>query len=295
VSAHRGDRLLLALYPRTWRDRYADELTDLVAQLRADGVRPGRVQVDVARAAGSERLRAAELFGDAPARSRARGGLLLVLWAWTLFVLAGCVVAKFAEHWQQVPAEHGRLAADAFHTLVVGAMTSAALVALALAVTAPRLWQELRTGLWRRLRRRVALAATLSAAELFATIGLVRWADHLTDRQRDGHDLAYGSAVLVWAVLGTVCLAAWVAVATAAARRIELPAGVLRILRLLGGGVAMSIPVVAAATLTWWIALTGSPPGSRQGQFGPAVAAMLVAAGLGALGVRRTFSASLVD
>jgi hypothetical protein len=58
----------------------------------SDGRRlPWRLRADLARGAGRERLRAAGLGDDDPER-RARGGVLLVLWAWAVFVLAGAVV-----------------------------------------------------------------------------------------------------------------------------------------------------------------------------------------------------------
>lgn len=288
MTASRIDRLLLALYPHLWRDRYGEELLDVMATSRTAGARPGRLRLDVIRAAGVERLRAAELLGAAPAPARVRGGSLLVLWAWTFFVLAGCTVAKCAEHWQQaVPAGRERLAADAFDALSAVAGVSALLVALALAAAAPLLLPALRSGLWPTLRRRVGCAVALTAAELPATVGLVHWAGGLTDRQRNGHDLAYGLAFLSWAALGALCFTAWVAVASTAARRVDPPVRVLRLHVALGAGVAVAMPAMTAAALTWW-AILPAAASVPTGPLAAALAVMVVASVLAGVGARRS-------
>ena len=73
-------RILLLLYPRAWRQRYGDEVAELV---RAEGLRPGDV-VDIARASIRERLRAASraFRGGTPMRhptAWAMAGLVLLL------------------------------------------------------------------------------------------------------------------------------------------------------------------------------------------------------------------------
>jgi hypothetical protein len=84
-------RLLIRLYPRQWRERYADEF----AALLDDGGLTYRMAVDGARGAGGEwgRLIARRLFGDRGAiASRAA---LIVLRAWAaatvayMFILPG--------------------------------------------------------------------------------------------------------------------------------------------------------------------------------------------------------------
>jgi hypothetical protein len=279
-------RALLALYPRAWRARYGRELADLVADLRADGAAPSRITVDLVRAAGVERLRAAEVLGAAPAAARARGGSLLVLWAWMLFVLAGCTVAKFAEHWSDtVAGDERRVAAAAFAVLVGAALCTAALVAAGLASAAPGLVRGLRSGLWPRLRRPVTVAAGLSAAMVLATAGLVTRAADLTVRQRNGQDLAYAGAFLAWAGLGATCLVAWTVVATTAARGIELPDRVLRLQARLGAGVTLGMAVMTAATLTWSVAR------AEPGSWAVVTAAMVVATTLAVIGSGRSLHA----
>jgi hypothetical protein len=294
-------RVLLTLYPRAWRARYGEELTDLVAGMRAAGVNPWRIRTDVVRAASVERLRAAEVVGDGPAPARARGGSLMVLWAWALFVLAGCTVQKFAEHWSDTVAPgNRRLPAMAFGVLVGSALCAAVLMASALTLAVPRLVGGLRSGLWPRLHRRVTVATGLSVAAGVCTVGLLARASDLTARQRNGHDLAYAVDFLAWTALGTACLVAWTAVASAAARGIELPDRLLRFQAGLCAGVTTAMVAMTAATITWWIALArqapwalhgrpaGAPASGYVGTLAVAVVAMAAATGLGAAGSRRS-------
>jgi hypothetical protein len=300
TSAGRLERALVAVYPRAWRERYSQELVDLLTQLREEGAGRWRLRVDVARSGCAERLRGAELLGDGPAGSRARGGSLLVLWAWVLFVLAGCAVAKFAEHWQDaVPGDDRSVPATAYGLLTVLAILAAVAVAAGLAAALPELAGALRTGLWPRLRRPVAVAMALSAAQLVATTGLIGWAAQLTQSQRDGHNSAYAMAILGWVVLGAACLVAWAVVATVAVRRIELSGRARRLHSVLGIGVAAAMVAMTAATLGWWIALArtapwvlhGLPAGASASPFAPALAraaaGMVLASALATVGARR--------
>jgi hypothetical protein len=77
-------RLLLRFFPAAWRDRYGDELSDLVSET---GVSP-RVAADIARAGSAERIRAA--------RVALKGGTSMIFApAWrhpTAWAVAGAIV-----------------------------------------------------------------------------------------------------------------------------------------------------------------------------------------------------------
>lgn len=64
-------RLLLSLYPRTWRERYGEELSDLIDEA---GLTP-RVALDVVRGAAAERATTARL-------ALAGGGTMVIGPAW---------------------------------------------------------------------------------------------------------------------------------------------------------------------------------------------------------------------
>jgi hypothetical protein len=281
----RTTRVLLGLYPRSWRERYGAELADLIADARAAGANRIRIGADVLRGAGVERLRAAEFTGDGPAHSRARGGSVLVLWAWALFLPAGATLQKLAEHWSAgLPAGQRAVPGVAFEVLVAAAVVAALLVAAGLALAAPRLPAGFHAGLWQRVRRRVALAVALSVAALIGTAGLVDRARDLSAAQRNGQDLAYSVAFLTWAGLVLATLLAWTAVASAAARGVDLPHRVLRAQSTLCVGVTTAMVVTTVAAFTWSFALSRT---------GPTVvaAAMAVATALAAAGSHRAGTA----
>ncbi|HET9094551.1 MAG TPA: hypothetical protein VFN36_05640, partial [Solirubrobacteraceae bacterium] len=166
-----GPTTLLALYPLAWRRRYGAELDALILEMHADGRElDPRLRIDLARGAIRERLRGA---GD-PGR-RVRGGAALVLWAWALFSIAGAIVAKTSEHWQQA-LPRPAVAQVAFSALTVLAAAAAVVVAGAVGLTLPAAWRLLREGGWARIRTRAWRAALLTVVLAAATLGLTTWA-----------------------------------------------------------------------------------------------------------------------
>ena len=304
MSPERTSGLLLRLYPAGWRARYGEELEALI--LEASGRRvPWRVRLDVAFAAGRERLLGAGLVGDRPPVERMRGGALLVLCAWALFVVAGVLVQKVSEHWQAAtPAGSRGLPAGAFEALVAGAIVGSALVTAGVVVALPSLARLLRSGGWRPVRRHLVVAVGLSLGALPASVGVVVWAQGLSAGARNGGDVAYETAVVFWSLLLVACLAAWTVAGVALARRLDLSASLLRLEALLSVGVASSLVVMTAATAVWWAALARSAPwffggaavGSPASPLAPAlvVAAilMLVAVAAGAAGAGRALRAA---
>jgi hypothetical protein len=242
MSASRRTRLLLGLYPREWRARYGPELDELISQTSA-GHGPGpRATADLIASAFRERLHAAGLAGDVPPGERVRGGALLVLWGWLLFVLAGLSLQKLSEHWQaSVSSADRAYSSTAFDVLVVTATLASGLVLVAAATALPSLVSFLRAGGWTQLRRLVLTSVAITACALAATIALVAWADGLNEGQRNGHDLAYAAGFLGWALVVAACLTSWTATAAAVLRRIELSAGRLRLDAWIAAGVTAAM------------------------------------------------------
>jgi hypothetical protein len=87
----------------------------------------------------------------------------------------------------------------------------------------------------------------------------------LTSHQRNGHDVAYGVAVVLYALLLLACLAAWTAAAVAVARRLHLASGVLRAEAWLAAGATLAMGAMTAATAVWWGALARSAPAFAGG------------------------------
>jgi hypothetical protein len=229
-----------------------------------------------------------------------RSGVLLVLWAWTLFVLGGVIVAKTSEHWRAaMPGGGHPLASLAFTSLSALAVLGGVLVLAGIAASVPSVGRFLSQGGWAAVRTRVLANVVASAVLLVATVALVTWAHTLDARARDGHDTAYATAFAVWALLGASCLLLWTGAAANVARRLDLRAATLRVQSRLATTVAIAMGAMAGAVATWWAsvghaapgALTGSPGDAHAsaivGQLVLAGALMAVATALGAFGARR--------
>jgi hypothetical protein len=294
VSASRRADLLLRLYPREWRTRYGAELEELISQA-SSGRGPGlRASADLVASAFRERLHAAGLAGDGPPGARVRGGALLVLWAWLLFVLAGLSLQKLSEHWQASVSSAARAySSTAFDVLVVTATLASGLVLVAAATALPSLVPFLRAGGWPQLRRLVLTSVAITACALAATIVLVGWAHGLDERQRNGHDLAYAAGFLGWAVVVAACLTSWTATAAAVLRRIDLSAGRLRLDAWIAAAVTAAMALMTALTIVWWAELPArAPMAGPDARLALTVALMLAASSLGAVGAARALRAS---
>jgi hypothetical protein len=251
---------LLRVYPPAWRARYGEELTTLIEELEPGARMSWRVRFDVVRAGILERVRSLGLGGLSP-RERAREGTLLVLYAWTLFVVGGFGVQKASEHWQAVtPAGKQGLPAAAFGVLVVAAGVGSALVLAGVAVLLPRLAALIRGGGWAGIRRPIVRAAVLSLFAAAATVGLMLWAHSLPPGARDGGDPVYGGVFLAWVVLVAACLFAWAAAAAATARHLRLPAPLLRLEARLGAAACATMVVMTIAASVWWGSLARAAP-----------------------------------
>ena len=304
MSVSRTSGLLLRLYPRAWRARYGEELEALIVESSGGPRVPWRTRFDVARGGARERLRAAGLLGDGRPGDEVRAGASLTLCAWALFVAAGMAVQKFSEHWQDVtPSADRALPSTAFAALMIAAVCGSVLVLVGIGTALPSLAASLRTGGWPVIRRRVVTAALLTCGVIAGTVVLVAWAHGLTNRERTGGDAAYATAFVAWALLVVACLFAWTAAAIAAARRLHLPAAVLRTEAWIASLVTAAMAAMTVAALVWWIALAdlapwflaGRPVGSSASPFAPellaACALMVLATLIGATGAQRAMRA----
>ncbi len=184
-----------------------------------------------------------------------------------LFVLGGFGVQKASEHWAAVtPLARQGLPAAAFDVLVVGAAVGSTLVLVGVAVSLPGLMALIRRGGWTEIRRPIIRAVSVSLLAVVATFGLVAWAHSLTPAARNGHDAIYSGAFLAWVMLFAACLFAWAVAAAATARRLSLPAGLLRLEVWLGVSVSVSMSVMAIATAVWWAALANAAPWFFEGR-----------------------------
>jgi hypothetical protein len=298
---------LLRWYPRAWRDRYGEELTALMED-GLDGRRPGvRLRLSITWAGLRERGHQEHLLGNtAPAADRARVGSVVVLAAWSAFVLAGSSFAKLSEDFRiAVPARSRALSTAAFDTVFVLAFVGGFLVLCGIAIALPAFVRLMRIGGWSAIRRPLLWAAVATVAAGVAIVVTVAVAHTLTPAQRNG-DLLYHPVVwyyvvafVVTALLVSIAIALWTVAAVAATRRMTLPRAVLSGEAVLATAVMSAMALMTVATAAWWVVVASSAPWFLQGvrpgapvsRFDPNLAAtmllMVVATSVAAYGTRR--------
>lgn len=262
MSAGESGGRWLRIYPRAWRERYGQELQELILATSGDGPLPWRTRVDLVRAGLGERLRAFGFGGPGiPPAVRARAGVLLVLCSWALLLVGGGMLQRFSENWREVtPAADRGLPGVAYDTLIALATVAGLLVLAGIVCLIPRLLAFLRAGGWPELRGPVAKAAEASVLAVVATLALSLWAHQLDAAQRNGHDLAYELGFLLWGVAAVACLASWVVVAVQTATHLQLSERWWRVETSLATATSACMVAVVAATAVWWGALASAAP-----------------------------------
>lgn len=271
---------LLRWYPPAWRDRYGEEMLTFLDDRYGPGPLPLPALWSLLTAALHERARHAGLIGNrVPVTDRVRAGVLVVLGAWTAFVVALLSFAKLSEHfhaatpavsvlgserWGAVsvlPSPHSPWIANAAFTLleVIWVLAGVAVVGGA-ALAVPAFRRFLRAGGWPCIRGHVLRAGMATFALVILTVPLLAWAHHLNWPQRNGQLAVYGVVVLGWAALVATCLVLWTAAAIAAARRMDIPWVVLFIQAMMAVGVAAAMVVMLVLTALWWGSLAFHAP-----------------------------------
>jgi hypothetical protein len=257
---------LLRWYPAAWRERYGDELVALMKDNLADKRPTITFKLSIAWAGLRERAYGAGLVGDQPPAERARAGSLLVLCAWTAFVLAGASFAKAAEHYSDaLPPSSRLLPQRAFLSVASLAIIGGAVVVLGALATLPAFVTFIRRGGWSSISSNVMRATVLTVATVGAFIPISLWAHHLYLWQRNGGDGWYSAAIGLWALLVAATLAQWTASGVAAARRIDIQPKTLRLEATLAIAIAGIMVLATAAAALWWGAMAHDAPWFLQG------------------------------
>ena len=292
----------LRWYPHSWRARYGDELAALLDE-EFGGKLPLKVRLSLLVGGLQQRATASGLTGDsAPASDGVRAGALVVLAAWTVFVIAGASFAKFSEHFDQaLPHQAGAHGVPdlSFAVLQTVAAVASVLVIVGALLAVPAFVRFLRSGGWGSVRGHLLRAFTCTAVTVVATVPLLVWAHHLTSHQRNGGMHWYGVLFLTWAALVALTLTSWTVVAVAAGRRVELPTAILTAEAALAAATAGAMVVMITATAVWWGAMArdaptflGNSPGGAPGSpwdiwLVATVVLMTVAISAAVLGVSR--------
>ena len=262
MSRRRDPAWLLRWYPPAWRARYGDELAALMGDELGGRPPTRRFHGAIAAAGLREHAHEAGLAGaTGPPAVRIRAWSLVVLCAWTPFVLAGASFQKLSEHFgAAVPASSRALPSDAFDAVVIAAALGALVILVGALIAVPAFVRFLRDGGWPVLRRPARRAAAVSVVVVAAGGALQRWAHSLSNAQRNGASWPYGAAVLAWAVVAAAAMALWTAAAVTVTRRLDLTPRVLAVEARLAVGLAAVMATITAATAVWWAALAGDAP-----------------------------------
>jgi hypothetical protein len=267
-----GDRRL-RWYPPTWRARYGDELVALLDDEYQDRL-PMLVRLGLMTGGLQQRARQSGLTGDAaPASDRARAGALVVLAAWSVFVIAGASFAKFAEHFDEALPHRSsahRLPDLAFTVLQMVAGVASFLVLTGALLAAPAFVRFVRAGGWKSVRGHFLRAIACTGVAAAATGLIIVLAHNLTSHQRNGGLDWYGAMFLVWAALIADTLMLWTAVAVATARRMALSTAVLAAEAALAAAIAGAMVVMLGATAVWWAEMAKVAPRFLMGSPGGA-------------------------
>jgi hypothetical protein len=261
---------LLRWYPPSWRARYGGELTALMEDTHGPNDVPFRQRRAIAWAGTVERARASGMLGDAAGpNERVRAGSILILCAWTLFVVAGSIFAKFTDNWfGMTPAMHRGLPNASYTAVQWAGVMGVVLVLVAATMVVPAFVRLLRQGGWAALRGPVLRALAVGAGAVALTVGLVLWAHQLSAHDRNGGLLAYGIVFVVWGLSVAAALAMNTAAAVSVGRRIDLSRRTLQVLGSLALALAVTMAVVIAGVITWWSAVAADAPWVMRGGLG---------------------------
>ncbi|HEX8122766.1 MAG TPA: hypothetical protein VF549_16040 [Solirubrobacteraceae bacterium] len=285
--AKRAQRLLRC-YPRSWRDRYGEEFTQLLIDDITERPRSPSRAADVVRNGLLARLTGAGLTGDAlDAQQQLRAGLAVLGLALSAFVAVGVSIwSQLAIDWQWSAPDAP--ATTTAMTLMWGAVVSFSVLAVLAAV--PVVWALGRSFASGRARGLVLPAATvaLGLAVLIAgslhfghgwpgtgghpwdgrevvpdSVARFAWAATLWVTSYWAHPGALGSfpaAEIVWMVVSPVALLAALVGTAKTLRRLPLSTRVLRYESWIGMATVLAMAVFLAGTGSW---LVSGEPGPR--------------------------------
>jgi hypothetical protein len=253
---------MIRWYPPEWRARYGDELTALLEDTYETAPIPLRQRLALAKAGSVERIRATGLRGDATAPDdRMRAGSLLVLCAWTLFVVAGALFAKFSEHWDvATPPGDRRLPTDGYQAVQWAGGAGVVIVLAAACMAVPSFIRLVKRGDWSTVRRPVLAAVAMGVAAVAATTGIVVWSHHLGPNDRNRAVPGFRVAAMTWGLVVVAALATATVAAVSVARRLELSRRTLRALGAMAVILTALMGAILVGTVTWWVVVALDAP-----------------------------------
>jgi len=248
-------------YPRSWRDRYGDDVEMYLRDRYGDGPLPVSARLSLFRSGTVERLRSGGIIGtSAEPDLQVRGASLLVLYAWVMFVFAGSAFAKYTEHWPLVtPQVDRRLPAAAMGAVQASSLAGTLILISAAAVALPALARLVRSDGWRPLWALLRpLAVAVTVAGVAGTV-IVVWNNHLGPAAITA-PLSLQVAGVVAGLLVLGALAVGCGTVVALVYRLRLSHRVTRAFGLLALAMAAVLVLIFAGVLTWWISTAEHAP-----------------------------------
>jgi hypothetical protein len=244
---------LLRWYPRSWRERYGEELLALIQDTVDEGRPAWRLRLSVAWGGLRERDRRAAHAASAGLQRLASPN------TWVMMVWAGLIVATVPQCFARssAPSRVWQTTAARDALLVTVALTGALVLAGVLAAL-PALVRLLRTGGWPAIRRRAWLAAVATAVSGGALAGLtLAMGSHSPVQLADS--LPYAVAVVAAGLAIAAAMGLWAATATAAAKHLALTPRVRAAQLVLGAGITIAVPAMVGTAGLWWWASQPTP------------------------------------
>jgi hypothetical protein len=142
----------------------------------------------------------------------------------------------------------------------------------------------LHAGGWAAVRHQVKRASGVTVITVPGWAALIALSNSLSVVQRNGNDVAYGLAAVLYALLTAATLGLWTAAAVAVERRLMLTPLALASEAICAAVVTAAMMSMTAATAIWWAAMAttapwflhGGAPGSPGSSFEPRVAITLM-------------------
>jgi hypothetical protein len=246
---------LLRWYPPRWRARYGGELLALLEDMYVTASRVPRLQrLHLARSGLAERAREAGIVGSSQGPDvRLRGGAVLILCGWALYIVAGAVFGKVADRWSTESSHVGHwVAASGFELVALACGAGCLVVLLAALLALPPFVRFLQAGSWREVRRPISLAvvSVITSVVLFGL--LVARAHGMSAHGRNGGDPFYGALFVFVGLMGFAAVGCATAAAVSVACKVELSRRMLRTLGFMAIGLVGIMGLTLVSLVTWW-------------------------------------------
>jgi len=248
-------------YPAVWRERYGTEFVALLEETYQGRRVPFTARLSIVRAGSVQRARAFGALGESVNDERALlGSAVTVSLAWSLFGIAGSVYAHYVEHWQRaVPKAAQTLPTAAYDTVFVASFVGLAITVGAAMLITPALVRARRRGAWRSFRRPLQTAIIAVLAALTATFAVVLVAHHVGAVNATASwplRIAFYACCAVVTGAVVTCTSSLGIVTS----RLDLSRRVVRSLGALALSMSVTLGVIFAGILVWWVAVACDAP-----------------------------------